>query len=201
MHEEVSEALKSIMSRRLPYADLCTRVHAVPGLYAFFGDKSVWKGLGLNLPSDDRPLYVGKAEKSLLRRPISDHFGDRSRSRRTSPTGSSSPRRSVAALIGEQLSLNPIPRNPSLKKYFDRYGFSYDDDRKLTNWMRENLLIGWYECLPSCNLAGLETSVARTLEPPLFLDSIFSPAHGNWVQNVKLARAGMAAKAALACSG
>jgi hypothetical protein len=45
-----------------------------PGLYALYGSARTWKQLGLGMPPDDRPLYVGKAEASLVSRDLRTHF-------------------------------------------------------------------------------------------------------------------------------
>jgi GIY-YIG catalytic domain len=67
-----------------------------PGLYAIHGDGNTWTGLGLGKPPDDRPLYVGKAEDSLVARDVKTHFGD-------GRTGQSTVRRSFAALLHDEL--------------------------------------------------------------------------------------------------
>jgi hypothetical protein len=74
-----------------------------PGLYAMYGNASVWRVLELGEPPDDRPLYVGKAEDSLAARDLNAHFA-------TGATGRSSPRRSFAALLATELRLIAIPR-------------------------------------------------------------------------------------------
>jgi len=45
------------------------------GLYALYGPFEIWRLLGLGDPPDDRPLYVGKAEDSLVTRDLRTHFG------------------------------------------------------------------------------------------------------------------------------
>lgn len=67
-----------------------------PGLYAIHGAPAVWEQLGLGAPPDGRPLYVGKAEHSLVDRDVKQHFG-------TGRTGSSTLRRSVAGLLRAHL--------------------------------------------------------------------------------------------------
>lgn len=52
------------------------RIAARPGLYAIHANAGVWRQLGLGAPPDERPLYVGKAEDSLVTRDLSTHFGD-----------------------------------------------------------------------------------------------------------------------------
>jgi len=45
-----------------------------PGLYAIHADADVWEELGLALPPDPRPLYAGKAERSLAGRDINTRY-------------------------------------------------------------------------------------------------------------------------------
>ena len=61
-----------------------------PGLYAVHGDHAVWENLGLGEPTDARPLYVGKAERSLASRDVDTHFS-------TGKTGSSTLRAALPA--------------------------------------------------------------------------------------------------------
>ena len=44
-------------------------------LYAVYGGREVWRELGLGAPPDGRPLYVGKAEDSLVARDLRTPFG------------------------------------------------------------------------------------------------------------------------------
>jgi hypothetical protein len=60
-----------------------------PGLYAIYGGATTWNELGLGEPPDGRPLYIGKAEDSLVTRDLKTHFGD-------GRTGQSTVRRSFA---------------------------------------------------------------------------------------------------------
>src|SRR5690606_21537157 len=100
-------------------------VLAAPGLYAVHGDVSVWDELRLTRPVDARPLYVGKAEDSLAGRDVGTHFG-------TGRTGSSTLRRSLAALLRETLDLRAQPRNPANPGYFANFGLEPDGDERLT---------------------------------------------------------------------
>lgn len=53
---------------------------------------------------DGQPLYVGKAERSLNGRDVGTHFA-------AGRTGSSTVRRSLAALLVNELALVAVPRN------------------------------------------------------------------------------------------
>jgi hypothetical protein len=154
------------------------------GLYAIYGAAKVWKQLGLGRNPDDRPLYIGKAEDSLRNRDLRDHFGD-------GRTGSSTVRRSFAALLRDRLSLRAMPRNPNKPAYFASYGLSPDDDAKLTAWMREHLTIAVWPSDGKRPLAADEGDQLAQYLPPLNLAGVIT----EWSGSVSAARAEMAAEA------
>jgi hypothetical protein len=156
----------------------------VPGLYAICGSADVWAELGLGTPTDPRPLYVGKSEDSLLSRDIATHFGD-------GRTGSSTLRRSFAALLAERLDLHGMPRNPNKPGYFSNYGLSPKDDRNLTAWMRSRLEIAVWSKTAGVVLADVEGQVIEHWEPPLNLTLITT----GWTEAIKAAHAAMASEA------
>jgi hypothetical protein len=94
----VNAARAALTSPRHSPAEAAPHVAAVPGLYAIYGGQDIWLQLGLGDPPDDRPLYVGKAEESLVSRDLKTHFG-------SGRTGSSTVRRSFAALLRGTLDL------------------------------------------------------------------------------------------------
>lgn len=154
-----------------------------PGLYALHGNGQTWTALGLGDPPDDRPLYVGKAEDSLVSRDLRTHFA-------TGRTGQSSPRRSCAALLVDQLSLVAIPRrpeNPEPDKW-THYALESDGDERLTVWMREHLRLAAWPCARPVALGKLERLVMEEFKPPLNLIGVSQP----WLRRVKKARAEMA---------
>lgn len=157
-----------------------------PGLYAIYGGATTWNELGLGDPPDGRPLYVGKAEDSLVTRDLKTHFGE-------GRTGQSTVRRSFAALLHDTLGLRGIPRNTAKPGYFSNYGLSAAHDAALTRWMREHLrLAAWpkpIEC--GFTLGQVETTLVGELLPPLNLQGVVTP----WTTQVKAARAVMAEEA------
>ena len=145
-----------------------------PGLYAIYGSADVWQELGLGDPPDDRPLYVGKAEKSLLGRDVKQHFG-------TGATGSSTVRRSFAALLKAQHNFTGIPRNPKKSGHFSNYGLPLEQCEKLTRWMRERLLLGTWAPHEEVNLDDWETQVLQVWKPPINLSKVKTP----WSKRLK----------------
>jgi hypothetical protein len=180
LHEAALEALAADGST-IP--DAQAHVPAAPGLYAVSGSASVWTELGLGDPPDDRPLYVGKAETSLASRDLRTHFA-------TGRTGSSTLRRSIAALLVDRLELVACPRNPAKPGHFANYALEPGGDQRLTEWMLDRLRIAIWAS-PECDLAVVEQAVLRTLEPPLNLASVRTP----WSTTVSAARRTMATAA------
>jgi hypothetical protein len=153
-----------------------------PGLYALYGAPAVWKRLGLGAPPDGRPLYVGKAEDSLVSRDLNTHFA-------TGETGRSSPRRSFAALLAREgaLELVAMPRrahDPEPRKW-DCYALEAAGDDELTKWMHSRLRIAVWPRIGDVKLATIEGQVMRRWRPPLNLIGVDTP----WRRDVKDARA------------
>lgn len=159
-------------------------VPAEPGLYAVYGGDIVWKELGLGQNPDRRPLYVGKAESSLRNRDLRQHFAN-------GRTGSSTLRRSFAALLRDRLDLHAMPRNPLKPAYFANYGLSPKDDAKLTTWMSANLSIAAWAWDGAITLAELELRVLAALLPPLNLSGVVTSSSAM----LSARRAAMAAEA------
>jgi hypothetical protein len=133
------------------------------GLYAVHGSADTWHVLGLEPPADTTPLYVGKAETSLVTRDINTHF-------RAGRTGQSTVRRTFAALLRGTLILKGIPRNTARPAHFANYGLSSEDDEKLSAWMRDHLMLAVWPKPPSCpDLGAVERGVIRHWCPPLNL--------------------------------
>jgi len=181
---EVAAAIAALSAPGHPVVSTNTSVPAKPGLYAVHGDASTWQTFGLGVPPDDRPLYVGKAERSLLDRDVSTHFA-------TGETGRSTLRRSVAALLANELALHGMPRNPAKHGYFDKYGLEPAGDQRLTDWMLAHLRLAVWPASPGIVLADVETAVLQRLMPPLNLDKVTTP----WRRQIRAARATLADQA------
>lgn len=160
-----------------------------PGLYAVYGAPDVWHLLSLGAPPDGRPLYVGKAERSLSSRDVRTHFGYADQGR-TSITGSSTLRRSLAALLRTTLELRGRYRNLDSPGKATHYGLSPQHDQSLSDWMRHHLTATfWVHSSSEVLLGDIETAVLQEIEPPLNLQKV----PHRWRKSVKSARAVMAA--------
>jgi len=159
------------------------RVPSEPGLYAVYGSRGVWRELGLGRRPDGRPLYVGKAKKSLAERDLDQHFAN-------GETGRSTLRRSVAALLRRELKLSAIPRNPARPGHFTRFALSPPHDARLTAWMRAQLWIAVWVAPEGCQLKTIEDCLKVSWLPPLNLDN-----GSRWQDAVRAERAAMADQA------
>jgi hypothetical protein len=185
-----AEAQESLGPPGLPADSVSEGSAASPGLYAFFAGSVTWERLGLGAPPDDRPLYVGKAEDTLASRDLLGHFGMRQRGKQ-SPTGSSTLRRSLAALLAKERGYSGIPRNPENPSHFSNFGLSEQHDEDLSEWMRRELRIALWPHNDLAALGAIETLVLKQLLPALNLTKITTA----WTSQVKDARKMLARQA------
>lgn len=174
----VSELIESAAAGRAPGSQLDS-----PGLYSLYAEAAVWRRLGLGDPPDGRPLYVGKAEDSLVTRDLRTHFA-------SDKTGQSSPRRSLAALLVDDLKLVAMPRRPADPEpgKWTHYALEPDGDERLTDWMREQLRLAAWPCRHPVALGKLERLIMAELQAPLNLTGVSQP----WSRQVRDARKVMA---------
>ena len=176
--------LASLRAPRFALRDALPTLPPQAGLYAIYGDDVAWAELRLGPAAADKPLYVGKAEDSFVSRDLKTHFAD-------GRTGSSTVRRSLAALLRTKLALSGIPRNLRRPADFANFGLSQGDDAVLTAWMRERLQITVWPTDRSRALVDIETDVLRRWNPPLNIAKI----DHDWRSFVKQERRVMADQA------
>lgn len=162
-----------------------------PGLYAIHAGESVWAELGIDYRAST-PLYVGKAQRSLVGRDLRDHFavGPDAKAR----TGSSTVRRSFAALLSRQLDLAGVPRNLLKPERFANFGLEPEADLRLTAWMHSNLTLAAWGApagLPAKALTDVETRLIVEWRPPLNIEK-----NPEASRTLRQARRSMAAQAA-----
>lgn len=161
----VAAALEALAGTRHMHGHAVDLVPREPGLYAFYGDDQAWSDLGLTPAFGGQPLYVGKAERSLNGRDVATHFAP-------GKTGSSTVRRSLAALLADQLALVPVPRNLAKPDGSANFALGASSEERLSNWMRDHLSLATWTKPADVNLAEIETVVLRRLRPPLNLDKV-----------------------------
>lgn len=165
-----------------------------PGLYAIHASAAVWLELGLGDPPDKRMLYVGKSESSLAGRDIGSHFGYSSPRRSTSVTGYSTLRRSIAALLHDNLGFQGVPRNPANVGHYSNFGLTREQDELLSEWMRKRLTLACWPKPDNCGIKQLEDverAIFRRLQPPLNLKDLITP----WKSQIDSVRRVMATEA------
>ena len=162
------EAVAALVGVRHARVDALERTPRKPGLYAFSGDEVAWRQLGLTPAFRDQPLYVGKAEKSLSGRDVGTHFA-------TGKTGSSTVRRSLAALLVDDLHLVAVPRNLAKPDGSANFARASASDRRLSEWMDARLTLATWVTPDGAELDEIETLVLRQLQPPLNLDKVGQP--------------------------
>lgn len=184
-------AERELLGARHDIEQAVTLVPATAGLYAVWADGEAWAALGLRSGSDPQPLYVGKSESSLRGREVNTHF-DAGKGM-TSKTGSSTVRRSFAALLAPSLGLRAIPRNVAKPGYYSNYSLRAEDDLRLTQWMHAHLQLstGSYDASVAEPLGDIESLVIASLDPPLNIDKAPSTR-----SQLKAARAALAREAA-----
>lgn len=136
-----------------------------PGLYAISASTQGLATIGLEGAGI---VYVGKSERSLASRDLGQHFAD-------GQTGRSTLRRSLAALITDEIAMHPRPRNPMKPADFDRYALDEESDRLLTAWMREHLRLAFWAAPDGTVLRPIEVAVIQRLLPPLNLTDCVTP--------------------------
>lgn len=190
LQDLAADAATALTGERWAIADAVQQVPARPGLYAIYGDKQAWRDL-LLVPATNMPLYVGKAEKSLVSRDLNGRFATNPNS--TPRTGGSTVRRSFAALLREALDLHAVRRNLAKPERFANYGLADGGDARLYEWMHARLILAVWPAPTDMPvpLADVETVVISRFTPPINLDK--NP--GKLVR-LSAARAAMAAEAA-----
>lgn len=178
-----TDAMTALRGQAYPLDMALAFVPHVAGLYALVGSSKAVQALGLPTANAATPLYVGKAEQSLVSRDLRTHFA-------TGKTGQSTLRRSLAALLREELNLTAIPRNTSRPDGSANFSLDRHGDERLTEWMvRELAIVVWEAPLGSHPLKEIEAEILAALNPPLNLTHV----RDRWDVLVK-ARGAMAAE-------
>lgn len=146
--------IEELIANRMPINE--TLVSDGCGIYCLFA-RDLQALPGINLPPTG-VIYSGMTKDSFRTR---NHFVAKN-------SGFHSPRRSLGAILKHDLSLRAVPRalGPSPTNY-RCYSFTADGEKRLSNWMFENLDYASV-CIADDIRIG-EAEVIRTLNPPLNL--------------------------------
>jgi hypothetical protein len=137
----------------------------LPGIYAFFYIGNDFPLLGDSV-SKHQIIYIGKTESSQEKRDSKTHFT-------TGKTGNSTVRKSIGSILCSQENLTPIPRNDSDYEAgrFSHFKFDEPSEKIITNWMKNNFALSFYEYPESKKLIDkLETEIIKQLKPILNID-------------------------------
>lgn len=125
-------------------------------------------------------VYVGKSNKSLRIRDYKQHF--------TGTAGNSTIRKSLGCLLGFKLIPRDINSPQNGKTTFDEF-----DERTLTEWMKDNLLLFYYA---NNDYANVEKELIRTYNPPLNLQGNFNKTNLDFRKELSALRSCTSAKQA-----
>lgn len=162
-----NEVLAILESNAKPFNKL-TSFSESPGIYAvfLFGPAHAWP-LAADAARYGDLLYIGKTESSQLERDLNQHFA-------SGQTGRSTLRRTLGALLRDDLQLRPLPRSfteASDRKYRN-YKFDNQGEAELSVWMRHSLGLSFYEYgRPPKEIRCLERALIQLATPILNLNN------------------------------
>lgn len=188
MAEDLDRALSALRGGRIPAGSAAEFLPAGRGLYAVWAPATAWMQLDVGKPVG-QPLYVGKAEKSLRHRVAGTHL-------RSGRTGSSTLRRTLAALLRADQQLIARPRNPERPAQVSNYGLDEASEQRLQTWIDQHLEVAvWTPVDDQAALGRLEHAaiVAWPAPPPLNLSGLEPTAAAT---QIRIARREMADSAA-----
>lgn len=134
------------------------------GVYAVFIDDVAI--LNPRFITKNSIIYLGKSS-NLAARDLDHHFG-------TEYTGFSTLRRSLGALLKNQLNLTAYPRSSgSSPTNVRNYRFQPEGERRLSSWMIEHLQVGY--CPLDRDPSTVEKALIQRLRPPLNLTNWPNP--------------------------
>jgi len=129
-----------------------------------------------------RPIiYIGKTESGSHKRNSDQHL-------KSGKTGSSTLRRTLGAILKDELNLIPIPRNgkENSRRKIAHYEFTPAGEERLTEWMKKNLAFSFYEM--DENPAGiifLEKKVIKLTVPVLNLRDNYGNIFFSLIENAR----------------
>ena len=180
--ELFDEIVAALQSPRVLVRQAASKIPDTPGMYALYGTVESVRELGIPSRDPELPLFVGKADRSSLRVELRDHFT-------TGKTPWSTVRRSIAALLRDQLKLGvePYHGDPLDGRLF---GLEPASDERLTGWMGANLKLALWIKPRGVALRGVDKEVVAAFRPPLVLRGVGRP----WLR-LQALRAAMAQEA------
>ena len=136
-------------------------ISTLSGIYAigYTGSDSI-EGFSVEKLKHRDIIYIGKTKQSAQKRILNTHF-------KTGRTGSSTLRRSIGAILREQLDLQPTQRGSTHSGMRD-FTFTMESEKSLTEWMINNLSVSFVEYDFGKRLLNrLENEIIYILNPVL----------------------------------
>lgn len=160
----MNEIVQQLLKNRTPYLQIDS-FSDKPGIYVLF-----FVGRDFPLancsPKKEDIIYIGKTQSSQASRDRDTHYA-------AGKTGSSTLRRSFGAMLRSALKLNPIPRGQADidKLRTSHFKFDQKSEEKLSEWMRNNLALSFYEFTKgNVELDELESFLVKQIQPILNID-------------------------------
>lgn len=156
-----ASVLAHLSATRSGLADLTAP--PLPGVYAFFlRDGAALPGVQC---ASDAFLYIGLSS-NLAQREFDTHF-------QAGQSGFSTLRRSLGALLMDELNLHPQPRGTGASDTnYRNYRFDDAGEQSLSTWMRENVNVA-VQAVP--DPGELERNLISQAQPPLNLTLWINP--------------------------
>jgi len=160
---DINKIILHLIRNAKPYKEI-TEFSDSAGVYAFFFYGSDFP-LPDYTPKKGEIIYIGKTESSQKKRDAETHFA-------TGKTGSSTVRKSFGSLLQEKLNLKPIPRGQADIEAGRKSAFKFDviSEKKLTEWMINNLGLSFYEYTDMSTIEKLETELIHEVVPVINID-------------------------------
>jgi len=137
-----------------------------PGIYAIGYNAELFPLLSAkDIIKNGKIIYIGKTESSQEKRDEETHFC-------SGGTKNSTLRRSLGAILREELQLIPMPRSYTEKteKRFTNFCFDERGEKLLTEWMKDNLSLSFWEFDGSVDeMKAFEIDIIQELVPILNL--------------------------------
>jgi hypothetical protein len=153
--EDAAQILDGLRGSAVAFEEL--RAPPAPGVYGFYLTSASAFPV-ISVPGDG-PLYLGLSS-NLAQREFDTHF-------QPGQSGFSTLRRSLGALLKDQLDLVVIPRGTGASDTnYRNYRFENEGESRLSEWMRAHLLVGVH---PVDDPRALERELIGLARPPLNL--------------------------------
>lgn len=163
--QNVIKVVNQLKNNLHPYKEI-QYFSTKPGIYAIgFNGWEFLLSSAKGKVKNGEIIYIGKTQSSQEARDKKTHF-------KNGGTKSSTLRRSIGAILREELELVPLPRSftETTEKRFINYRFDENGEELLTDWMISNLSLSFYEFNGGVGeLKDLEKAIIDHLKPILNL--------------------------------